>query len=125
MAASTLRYYERLGLLVPETRGANGYRLYTAAQVERLRFIRAAQTAGFTLDDIQRLLGLSTEGQPECRSAVQSLIAARLAEVQSKIKDLNRVQKVLELALARCRRSKKECPVLNELSSKSSKGENR
>lgn len=95
------------------------------AQIERLRFICAAQAAGFTLEDIQGLLGLSKEGQHECRSAVQSLIAARLAEAQSKIKDLKHVQEVLELALARCRRSKKECPVLNELSSRSSKGEKR
>jgi len=125
VAASTLRYYERLGLLLPEARAANGYRLYTAAQVERLRFIRAAQTTGFTLEDIQRLLGLSEESEHGCRSSVQSLIAARLAEVQSKIKDLKRVQGVLELALARCQHSKKECPVLSELSSKNSTGEKR
>lgn len=124
VAASTLRYYERLGLLVPEARGANGYRLYTTAQVERLRFIRAAQTAGFTLEDIQRLLGLSQDGQHECRSAVQNLIAARLADVRSKITDLKRVQGVLELALARCRRSRKECPVLSELGSRASKEKN-
>ncbi|TWT44501.1 Mercuric resistance operon regulatory protein [Phycisphaerae bacterium RAS1] len=125
VAASTLRYYERLGLLVPEARAANGYRQYTAVQIERLRFIRAAQTAGFTLEDIRRLLGLSQAGQHECRSAVQGLIAARLTEVRNKIRDLKRVQEVLELGLARCRRSKKECPVLNELSSTTSKGEKR
>lgn len=125
MAASTLRYYERLGLLVPQARAANGYRLYTAAQVERLRFIRAAQTAGFTLEDIQRLLGLSQAEEHECRSAVQGLIEARLAEVRNKIRDLKRVQEVLELGLTRCRRSKKECAVLNDLSTRGSKGEKR
>lgn len=55
---------------------------------------------------------------------MQGLISVRLAEVR-KVKDLKRVQEVLELGLARCRRSKKDCPVLNELSSNTSKGENR
>lgn len=114
---STLRYYGRLGLVVPEARGANGYRLYTAIQVERLRFIRAAQTAGFTLEDIETLLRLSEERPAGCRSSVQRLITTRLTEVDRKLQDLKRVREVLGFALDRCRRSKVECPVLKELNS--------
>jgi DNA-binding transcriptional MerR regulator len=125
VAASTLRYYERLGLLVPEARSASGYRLYSAAQVERLRFIRAAKSAGFTLEDIQRMLGLSADGRHDSRSAVQSLITARLRDVQRKIDALRRVKRVLELALDRCRRSTCDCPILSELSSTGSNGEKR
>ena len=122
---TTLRFYERAGILGPAARSAAGYRLYDAAALARIRFLRAAQSAGFTLADIQTLLGLSEERQASCRSTVQNLIAARLAEVQSKIKDLKCVQEVLELGLARCRRSKMECLVLKELCSKTSKGEKR
>lgn len=116
--ATTLRYYEREGILGPSDRSAAGYRLYDSAAIERIRFLRAAQSAGFTLADIQTLLRLSDERGVTCRATVQTLIAARLAEVQNKIKDLKRVQEMLELSLARCRRSKRECPVLIELSSK-------
>ncbi len=119
--ATTLRYYEREGFLVRPGRSAAGYRLYDSAAMERIRFLRAAQSAGFTLADIQTLLRLSDEREVTCRATVQTLITARLAEVQNKIKDLKRVQEMLELSLARCRRSKKECPLLNELSSKGKK----
>jgi DNA-binding transcriptional MerR regulator len=119
--ATTLRHYEREGILGPSDRSAAGYRLYDSQAVERIRFLRAAQSPGFTLTDIQTLLQVGDEPQKTCRATVQNLITARLAEVRSKIKDLKRVQEMLELSLARCRRSKKECPVLNDLSSKGKK----
>lgn len=53
---STLRYYERSGLVSPDGRTSGNYRIYGAAAVERVRFIRAAQATGFTLEDIARLL---------------------------------------------------------------------
>ena len=58
VATSTLRYYEREGLLKPSGRSGAGYRLYDPASVERLRFIRTAQAVGFALDDIKALLAL-------------------------------------------------------------------
>ena len=55
---STVRYYERRGLLAPEERSPSRYRLYGPAVLRRLRFIRAAQRSGFTLEDIRRILAL-------------------------------------------------------------------
>lgn len=120
--ATTLRYYERARIIRPSDRSAAGYRLYDATALERIRFLRAAQAAGFSLADIQTLLDLSDQPQASCRSTVQSLITARLADVKSKISNLTRVQEMLELALARCRRSRNECPVLTELSSNRARG---
>jgi DNA-binding transcriptional MerR regulator len=123
--ATTLRYYERERIIGPSDRSVAGYRLCDAAALERIRFLRASQSAGFTLADVRTLLQLSDERPATCCSTVQSLITARLGDVKRKIGDLKRVQEELELALARCRRSRNECPVLTEPSSKRSRGEKR
>jgi DNA-binding transcriptional MerR regulator len=116
VAATTLRYYEREGLLRPSSRSHARYRLYDADAVERLRFIRAAQAVGFTLDDIRLLLDLDSNDPKVCRSEVQRLLERRLAEVKQKTKDLKRVQAVLGRSLDRCRGSQGACPVLKDLS---------
>ena len=56
--SQTLRYYERRGLLRPVKSQGNGYRQYSVDDVRVLRFIRRAQTLGFSLDEIQELLRL-------------------------------------------------------------------
>ena len=56
---TTVRYYERRGLLCPAARAGSGaYRTYGDDELEQLRFIRAAQASGFALDDAGILLGL-------------------------------------------------------------------
>ena len=79
IAASTIRYYERIGLLLPDDRSGGNYRLYSEASLRRLRFIRSAQSIGFTLDDIQSLLGAQNGTEPSCRE-VQTLIEQRLTD---------------------------------------------
>ncbi len=116
VAATTLRYYEREGLLRPALRTDARYRLYDADAIERLRFIRAAQAVGFTLDDIRLLLELDGADANDCRSEVQPLIERRLADVKQQMNDLKRVQAALGRALDNCRRTQGECPVLKELS---------
>jgi len=103
--ASTLRHYERVGLLVPSHRSAGNYRLYNADDLSCLRFIKAAQSIGFTLDDIRVLLGLE-QGDTQACTDVQGLIEGRLDEVSQRLRDLKRVQKMLRKSLALC----KECP---------------
>jgi MerR family mercuric resistance operon transcriptional regulator len=53
---STVRYYERAGILKAHRRSASNYRLYSEEDAQRLRFIRAAQASGFTLEDMKELL---------------------------------------------------------------------
>ena len=62
----TLRYYEDVGLLRPDSRSESGYRLYDDAAVERLRFVRRAQGVGLHLEDIRRILEISDEGRVPC-----------------------------------------------------------
>ncbi len=109
---STLRFYEREGLLAPTDRSRSGYRLYDDAAIERLAFIRSAPAVGFTLEDIRELLRLDEDSS--CKE-VQELLERRLAEVKAKLVDLNRVQGALSGALEKCRKSRRGCGVLTSL----------
>src|SRR5262245_51357341 len=84
---STLRYYERVGLLAPTGRAPNNYRFYTQDTLQIVRFIRAAQAIGFTLEDVRTLLTL-WNGQSALCKDVQPLVAKRLAEVTQRLQDI-------------------------------------
>ncbi len=115
VATTTLRYYEREGILAPVVRNGAGYRLYDAHAVQRLQFIRSAQAVGFTLDDIRILLALEQKDTKPCQAEVQPLIERRLAQIEQKMKDLKSVRAALGRALDQCRRSSGECAVLKKL----------
>lgn len=114
--SSTLRYYEREGILTPSDRNGAGYRLYEPEAVERLQFIRSAQAVGFTLEDIRALLDLDQHDRRSCKTSVQRLLHERLGEVEAKMKELKRVREALRRALDKCCNATGECPVLIELS---------
>jgi DNA-binding transcriptional MerR regulator len=99
---STVRYYERIGLLHPDARTAGNYRLYSEEALERLHFIRAAQTTGFTLEDITVLIQLRNATPHVCQE-VQLLIEERLSDLQRRMADLRHVQRVLKSTLKTCR----------------------
>ncbi|MFQ5766812.1 MAG: MerR family transcriptional regulator [Acidobacteriota bacterium] len=115
--ASTLRYYERLELLRPAGRTASNYRLYSTRELERVRFIRAAQSAGFTLADIGALLDFRDGVQVPCRE-VQSLIKARLSDVARRMQQFRHVRQVLSSFLNACQAAgeTEPCQVMEKLS---------
>ena len=110
--ASTVRYYERTELLPRPPRSASNYRLYREEDVYRVRFIKAAQATGFTLDDVAELL------KPSSCSKVQGRIEERLEEVSTRMKDLRHVQRVLKAALTTCQDHEPtgRCGVIDTLS---------
>jgi DNA-binding transcriptional MerR regulator len=114
--ASTVRYYERIGLLSPEGRTAGNYRLYGAEALARLRFIRAAQGTGFTLEHITALLQLRDSTPSVCQD-VQVLIEERLSDLEQRMADLCHVQRVLKAALTKCRETQwsGHCHILETL----------
>ncbi len=114
--ATTLRYYEREGLLEAPVRTTAGYRMYDDQAVERLRFIRAAQAVGFTLDDIRKLLQLDSG---ESCGDVQKLLERRIGEVDRKMAELKYVRTALGKALKQCEKSDRNCPILINLSAQS------
>lgn len=115
---TTVRYYERRGLLAPEGRSASRYRLYGDTSLELLRFIKAAQSAGFTLSDIEALLALRDDDRSP-REEVRQLIDDRLKGVADQIKDLRAVEKALRQWRQRCDRASgsERCGVIEGLKS--------
>lgn len=113
---STVRYYERRGLLTPDARSASNYRLYSDEALDRLRFVRSAQAAGFTLSDITALLRFRDDTTAPCQQ-VQSLIADRLDRVTEQLAYLSHVQTTLRRWHRACCRSERAglCAVLDGL----------
>lgn len=111
---STVRYYERAGLLRPDSRSASNYRVYTTADLHRLRFIRAAQATGFTLDDIAQLF------RPSSCHRVQKLIEDRLGLVEARMKELRQVRRLLRRSFEQCQAHEKtgRCEVVAKLSAR-------
>lgn len=105
MASSALRYYERLGLLLPTSRAA-GRRHYTAASAEHVALIQLCQDAGFTLREIRALLTVGIrQRQPWVR-----LAQAKLRELDKRIAQAQRARTLVQHALACPRRSLLHCP---------------
>ncbi len=86
--AKTIRFWEDQRLLPSPARTPSGYRDYGPAVLERLAFIRHAQSAGLTLDAIRQVMQVHDSGQPPCVH-VTALIARRLAEVQARLAELS------------------------------------
>lgn len=114
--AQTLRYYERRGLLPAPDRSASGYRAYPPEAVRRVRFIKRAQELGFSLDDVETLLHLA-EGGPDGCDGVRTIAAAKVADLDQRIADLQALRDGLTRLVATCEkpRAERECPILHEL----------
>lgn len=103
MTPDALRYYDRLGLVLPATRTPGGYRLYDRSGLERLSFIKKAQALGLTLEEVREILRVADRGTPPCEH-VRLTLGARLAEVEARIVELESLRATLRRALARSRR---------------------
>ena len=113
---STIRYYERSKLLRPSARSDGNYRLYGGAALDRLRFIRAAQANGFSLEEVAALLAFRDGRTAPCHE-VQELIEHRLADLDTRVKQLHQLQSALRSSLEVCRASEQvdDCGVLKDL----------
>jgi MerR family mercuric resistance operon transcriptional regulator len=104
VGVETVRYYQRRGLLAlperPDGGGlGGGVRRYGSEDVRRLRFIRAAQTAGFTLEQIAELLRLDSSDH---RARAHALATERLEVLDVKIAELGRAREALRTLADRC-----------------------
>jgi MerR family mercuric resistance operon transcriptional regulator len=97
VSIQTLRYYERRGLLPAPDRSPGGHRVYPPATADRLRAIKAAQRLGFTLTEVAALLGVARRGRPPAGFAARA--RAKLAEVESRIADLQSTAETLRAAV--------------------------
>jgi len=117
VAIDTIRFYEREGLLPEPMRRASGYRSYGDGTIAQLRFIRRAKHLGFTLEEIRELLALSVDRQRGVK-AVKQRAEKRLAAIEQRIAELQRVRDGLAQLVASCPGHGKpeECPILRALS---------
>ncbi|MBN8506990.1 MAG: MerR family DNA-binding protein [Burkholderiales bacterium] len=114
VGVETVRYYQSRGLLrVPPANG--GFRVYAAAAIDRIAFIKRAQVLGFTLNEVRSLLDLE-DGRN--RRAIQAVTQARLGQIEEKLADLHRMREVLSELLHRCRQAgpTQACPIIATLS---------
>lgn len=94
-----LRFYERSGLLGKPARTASGYRAYDVGVLARLAFIRKAQTLGFSLDEIRRIIDESKAGESPCEE-VREIVRRRLSELDERLREMRRYRKELSATLA-------------------------
>ena len=113
VGVETIRYYQRRQLLaVPPASGA--FRHYPAAAVERIRFIKRAQELGFNLDEVAELLQLQDGSD---RVHIRELAAAKIAQIEAKLDDLQRVHAALVHMLDACIHTDADqpCPIIETL----------
>ena len=109
VGVETVRYYQRRGLLETPTRDRE-IRRYGSEDLRRLRFIKQAQAAGFTLEEIKELLDLDAS---EDRSRARDLARARIAALDEKIAELGRARDALKRLARECGSgSDGPCPIL-------------
>ena len=114
VGVETIRFYQRRGLLDMPARDG-GIRRYGSQDVRRLRFIRQAQAAGFTLEQIGELIALdSSEDRPRARE----LAAARVKALDAKIAELKSARDALRTLARECSRGDAgPCPILSSFES--------
>ncbi len=114
--SQTLRYYERRGLLPEPERSPAGYRTYTADAVRLVRFVKRAQSLGFTLDDVEELLHLAGGGPASCDEA-KAMARNRITDLDQRITELAGMRDALSRLVDTCERPrrKRDCPLLVEI----------
>lgn len=109
VGVETIRFYQRKGLLHTPTRAA-GIRRYGHDDVRRLKFIRQAQAAGFTLEEIRELLALDAS---EDRRRARQLAKARIEALDARIAELEKARNSLRRLATECEDgSAGPCPIL-------------
>lgn len=115
LPAKTIRYYEDIGL-VRAARGANGYRSFSEADVNKLAFLARARALGFTIDDCRTLLNLYEDESRES-AQVKALAEEHLAVIDAKITQLQSMRATLSELIGSCQGDNRpDCPILRDLS---------
>ena len=114
VGVETIRFYQRSGLLPEPKRPSVGYREYREADIQRIRFIKRAQTLGFGLQDVADLLKL--DGPKTCRTT-HDLALTKLLAVEGKIEALKSIRKALKLMIRQCELDHESgtCPIIRAL----------
>jgi Cu(I)-responsive transcriptional regulator len=110
-----IRHYESLELIPKAARTLGDYRVYTESEVHTLRFIRRARGLGFSMEEIAGLLNL-WRNQRRASAEVKRLALKHIAELDSKIEELQSMRSALSELAKHCHGDERpECPILDDL----------
>ena len=116
VSIDSIRFYERRGLLTEPMRTESNYRVYSVEAVEQLRFIKKAQTLGFSLNEIREFLTLQHDPNAS-KADVKAKTKEKINDIREKIQDLTRILKALEQLDEACdgQGPIEDCPILAAL----------
>lgn len=112
----TIRYYEREGLLPEPPRRPSGYRMFSRADVLRVRFIKSVQELGFSLKEIKELLALRVDANTSC-AEVRQRAQAKIVDVEEKLRSLQAMKDALIRLTSTCtgQGPVADCPILESI----------
>jgi MerR family copper efflux transcriptional regulator len=115
VSAKMIRHYEGIGLIPAASRTFANYRLYNDADIHRLRFIKRSRNLGFSMKQIEALLGLwNNPGRASAQ--VKKLAKAHADELAQKVRELQAMQRTLENLARHCHGDDRpDCPILDDL----------
>ncbi len=109
----TIRYYQRVGLIVEPEKPITGYRIYAVETIARIRFIKRAQQLGFKLSEVAELMQLDEAHCDDVRERTEQ----KLIQINNQITDLCNLRKTLESLIETCHTegNKNHCPIIDTL----------
>src|SRR5579862_5065920 len=96
----SIRHYERIGLVPKAERSPAGYRLWTAREVQYLKWVALGKRAGFTLHELAEIFRMYRAGSAPCRT-VENLLRQKLADLDRKVDELSMLRTELRRVLVR------------------------
>jgi Cu(I)-responsive transcriptional regulator len=115
VTAKMIRHYEEIGLIPQAKRTDSGYRRYSSNDVHTLRFIRQARVLGFSIKQIETLLGL-WQNRRRASATVKRLAMEHVAELERKISEMQVMKATLERLAVSCHGDQRpDCPILDGL----------
>ena len=119
----TIRYYERIEILLKPQRSEGGNRLYNQEQIKRLVFVRRSRELGFSLEEIRTLLKLVDGKKTTCQE-IKTITEGHLHDIERKITDLEKLQKTLGDISSQCSGGfVPDCPIIDSLFTESNLSE--
>jgi len=116
MPVKTVRYYADIGLVKPNGRTENGYRVYDEAELKKLIFVRRARGFGFSVEACRELLSLYEDRERSSRD-VKRMALQRIEEIEAKMKELQSLHDELSHLAKSCRGDDRpDCPIIAGLS---------
>ena len=115
VSAKMIRHYEAIGLMAKARRTDSGYRIYDGNDMHTLRFIRRGRALGFSMKEIEQLLGL-WRNRRRASGDVRRVAQQHIAELDQKIAELQAMRRTLHQLVQHCHGDRRpECPILDDL----------